>query len=116
VDDAGAGFASLQHIVRLAPDVIKLDISLTQDVGSSAVRRALGGGLVEFVHHTGATLVVEGIEDEADLRTWSELGADAVQGYLVGRPGAPTTDLASPIITALLDSQSGRGRGRRCGR
>ncbi|WP_155859453.1 EAL domain-containing protein [Cellulomonas sp. KRMCY2] len=106
VDDAGAGFASLQHIVQLSPDVIKLDISLTQNMGLSAVRRALGRALVEFVHHTGAMLVVEGIEDEADLRAWSELDADAVQGYLVGRPGSLPAEPASPIITALLDMQS----------
>lgn len=106
VDDAGAGFASLQHIVHLSPDVIKLDISLTQHVGSSAVRRALGGALVEFVHRTGAMLVVEGIEDDADLMAWTELGADAVQGYLVGRPGPLPAEPASPIITALLDMPS----------
>jgi EAL domain-containing protein (putative c-di-GMP-specific phosphodiesterase class I) len=109
VDDAGAGFASLQHIVRLSPDVIKLDISLTQNMGSSPVRRALGRAFVEFVHRTGAMLVVEGIEDEADLRAWSELDADAVQGYLLGRPDVSTADLASPVITALLDSQGDRG-------
>ena len=105
VDDAGAGFASLQHIVRLSPDVIKLDISLAQNVGPSGARRALGGALVEFVHHTGAMLVVEGIENDADLLAWSELGADAVQGFLVGRPATVPADLASPIITALLDRQ-----------
>jgi len=105
VDDAGAGFASLLHIVRLSPDVIKLDISLTQNVGPSRARRALGSALVEFVHHTGAMLVVEGIESDADLRAWSELGADAVQGFLVGRPATVPADRASPIITALLDRQ-----------
>ncbi|MCL3860687.1 EAL domain-containing protein [Actinotalea sp. K2] len=104
VDDAGAGFSSLQHIVQLSPDIIKLDISLTQDVCSSPVRQALGGALIEFVHRTGAQLVVEGIEEEDDLRQWCELGADAVQGFLVGRPAslpaAPTCSLISDALTA----------------
>src|SRR5690606_17744207 len=48
VDDAGAGVASLQHIVQLAPDSIKLDMSLTQQVGESPLRRALAGTLIDF--------------------------------------------------------------------
>lgn len=98
VDDAGAGFASLHHIVELAPDIIKLDISLTQNVTSSPTRRALGGALIDFVHRTGAMLVVEGIEAESDLGIWVGLGADAVQGYLVGRPGPLPADALSPAV------------------
>ena len=101
VDDAGAGFSSLQHIVQLAPDIIKLDISLAQHVATSPVRRALAGSLIEFAHQSGALLVVEGIEDESDLAIWTALGAHAVQGYLVGRPGplpaAPTHDLITSL-------------------
>src|SRR5690606_16296700 len=52
VDDAGAGFASLRHIVLLAPDVIKLDITLTQDLVANPLRRALGGSLIEFALHS----------------------------------------------------------------
>jgi EAL domain-containing protein (putative c-di-GMP-specific phosphodiesterase class I) len=86
VDDVGAGFASLRHILKLAPDVIKLDISLTQGLRSDPVRRALAECLVGFASSTGIRLVAEGIEDRADLAAWCELGADAVQGYLLGRP------------------------------
>ncbi|MGV8979447.1 MAG: EAL domain-containing protein [Cellulomonas sp.] len=101
VDDAGAGIASLQHIVQLAPEIIKLDISLTQHAGSSPFRRAMAGALIEFAHRSGATLVVEGIEDTADLTLWSALGADAVQGYLVGYPAALPAMPSSPLIVAM---------------
>ena len=101
VDDAGAGIASLQHIVQLAPEIIKLDISLTQHAGSSPFRRAMAGALIEFAHHSGARLVVEGIEDAADLALWSALGADAVQGYLVGYPAALPAPASSPLIVAM---------------
>ncbi len=87
VDDAGAGISSLRHIVQLAPEIIKLDISLTQGVGTSPLRRALAGALIEFAQRTDAQLIVEGIEEVGDLSIWTALGADAVQGYLVGRPG-----------------------------
>jgi EAL domain-containing protein (putative c-di-GMP-specific phosphodiesterase class I) len=101
VDDAGAGIASLQHIVQLAPEIIKLDISLTQHAGSSPFRRAMAGALIEFAHRSGAKLVVEGIEDAADLTLWSALGADAVQGYLVGYPAALPAQASSPLIVAM---------------
>jgi EAL domain-containing protein (putative c-di-GMP-specific phosphodiesterase class I) len=32
VDDAGAAFAGLSHVLKLAPDIIKLDITLTRDI------------------------------------------------------------------------------------
>ncbi len=80
VDDAGAGVASLRHIVQLAPHVIKLDISLTQGVATSPLRRALAGSLIEFAQQTGAQLLVEGIEDAEDLAIWTALGAHAGPG------------------------------------
>lgn len=88
VDDAGAGFASLRHIVRLQPDYIKLDPSLTQDLGDDPVRRPLADCLVLFAQRTSSAIVVEGIETAADLATWKSLGAHAAQGYLLGRPAS----------------------------
>lgn len=101
VDDAGAGFASLRHIVLLAPDVIKLDITLTQDLVANPLRRALGGSLIEFALHSDAVLVVEGIEEREDLNVWSLLGAHACQGYLLGRPGPLPFPMVSPEISAI---------------
>ncbi len=88
VDDAGAGVASLRHIVQLAPHVIKLDISLTQGVATSPLRRALAGSLIEFAQQTGAQLLVEGIEDAEDLAIWTASARTPAQGYLIGRPSA----------------------------
>lgn len=101
VDDAGSGFASLRHVVQLSPETIKLDMSLTQDLAGSPLRRALAGALVEFAQATGAQLVVEGIEDLADLRSWTGLGAQAAQGYLLGRPGDLPCPSSSAVITGL---------------
>lgn len=103
VDDTGAGFASLRHILRLSPEIIKLDISLTQGVRRDPVQRTLAQCLVRFASRTGSELFAEGIEDPADLAEWRELGADAAQGYLLGRPGAlPYADV-SPVIVAALE-------------
>jgi EAL domain-containing protein (putative c-di-GMP-specific phosphodiesterase class I) len=86
VDDAGAGFASLRHTLQLTPDLLKLDVSLTQGVDTDERRRALAAGMVGFAAELEATVVAEGIEQEAELETLRALGVAWGQGYLLGRP------------------------------
>jgi EAL domain-containing protein (putative c-di-GMP-specific phosphodiesterase class I) len=87
VDDAGAGFASLSHILQLRPDVIKLDITLVRDIDADPVRQALARSLVTFAHDIGALLVAEGIETCAEHRKLRDLGVGFGQGYFMARPG-----------------------------
>ncbi|WP_231956941.1 MULTISPECIES: EAL domain-containing protein [unclassified Actinoplanes] len=88
VDDAGAGYASLQHILRLRPDLIKLDISLVRDIDTDPVKTALGRCLNDFATGIGARLIAEGIETAAELARLRELGVAYGQGYHLARPGA----------------------------
>lgn len=88
VDDAGAGYASLRHILHLTPDIIKLDISLTRDIDSDHVRRALAAALIRFAEEIGSVIIAEGVETEAELRILRQLGVKKVQGFLTGRPMA----------------------------
>jgi EAL domain-containing protein (putative c-di-GMP-specific phosphodiesterase class I) len=87
VDDAGAGYASLRHVVRLAPDVIKLDMSLVSGVDEDPARRELASALTSFAHRTGAVVVAEGVERQAEHDVLHEVGVDLGQGYLYARPG-----------------------------
>ena len=86
VDDAGAGFATLRHILEVRPAYVKLDLGLVQGVSSDLTRRALVAGFVHFARDAKFTLVAEGIEDAADLRMLKKLGVSLGQGYLLGRP------------------------------
>jgi EAL domain-containing protein (putative c-di-GMP-specific phosphodiesterase class I)/CheY-like chemotaxis protein len=88
VDDAGSGFASLQHILRLAPDFIKLDMALTRDVDSDLARRALAAALISFASQIGAEIIAEGVETGPELDTLRELGVGFGQGFHLGRPAA----------------------------
>lgn len=88
VDDAGAGFASLQHILKLQPDLIKLDITITRGIDADPIRRALTASLVMFGDEVGARLVAEGIETEAEQTTLCSLGVHLGQGYRLGRPAS----------------------------
>jgi EAL domain-containing protein (putative c-di-GMP-specific phosphodiesterase class I) len=101
VDDAGAGVSSVRHIVQLCPDVIKLDASLAQGVATNRILSAMGQSVRDFARRSGAKLVVEGIEDVPDLQAWAALGADAVQGYVVGRPGPLPPADPHPLLVRL---------------
>lgn len=93
IDDVGAGFSSLRHIVLTRPDVIKLDRSIVDGVSADEVLTTLVRSLVAFAKGAGATVVAEGIETEADAAWLRDLGVDKGQGWHFGRPG-PVEDLA----------------------
>ena len=86
IDDAGAGYSSFQHIIRLNPDIIKLDMSLTRAVDMDLGRQALASALSFFARSTGSEIVAEGIESESEFATLRTLGVTKGQGYLLGRP------------------------------
>ena len=87
IDDAGAGFASLRHILRLEPEFIKLDRTLIDGIEADRSRQALAAGLISFAEKIDATIVAEGIERLAEVEKLSELGVRYGQGYFFARPG-----------------------------
>ncbi|WP_232796983.1 sensor domain-containing phosphodiesterase [Blastococcus atacamensis] len=92
IDDVGAGFSSLRHIVMAAPDVIKLDRSIISGVDSDPVLAKLAQSLVEFAHSFGACVIAEGVETPDEYALLRSLGVDGGQGWLFGPP-APATAL-----------------------
>ncbi len=86
IDDTGAGFASLRHVLLLQPDIIKLDGSLIRDIDRDFSRQAAVSALVNFADETGSHLVAEAIETAEELQTVSQLGVTLAQGYYLGRP------------------------------
>lgn len=86
VDDAGSGYSSLQHILQLQPDVIKLDISLTSNIDQDRSRRALAAALIAFAGATDCKIVAEGVETATELQVLKGLGVHMGQGYFLGRP------------------------------
>lgn len=86
IDDAGAGFASLRHILRLAPEFVKLDRTLIEGIESDRSHRALAAGLITFAEKIDATIIAEGIERSAQLEALRDLGVTYGQGFLLARP------------------------------
>ena len=86
VDDAGAGYASLRHILELAPNYVKLDIGLVRGIDKDPARQALIAGMTYFAVKRKVRLVAEGIETTAELKMLRELAIPYGQGYVLGRP------------------------------
>jgi EAL domain-containing protein (putative c-di-GMP-specific phosphodiesterase class I) len=89
VDDVGAGYSGLRHILDIGPDILKLDMSLTRDVDHDAARRALIAAMVDFADGIGCRIVAEGIEREGELAVLRDLGVGAGQGWHFSRGLAP---------------------------
>jgi EAL domain-containing protein (putative c-di-GMP-specific phosphodiesterase class I) len=86
-DDVGAGFASLRHVLRLQPEIIKLDITLTRGIDGDPARRALAAALARFAADLGASLTAEGIERPQELDALREAGVRFGQGFHLAPPG-----------------------------
>ncbi len=97
IDDAGAGFASMRHILQVGPDVIKLDISLIQRIEDDPARHALVRSLIEFAHEIGATVVAEGIETPQQLEALRSLGVSHGQGSLLGSPAVALPEIVGRL-------------------
>jgi EAL domain-containing protein (putative c-di-GMP-specific phosphodiesterase class I) len=108
IDDVGAGFSSLRHIVLTAPDVIKLDRSIVDGVHADPVLTTLVGSLVQFGHGCNASVVAEGIETEEDAAALRGLGVDHGQGWHFGRPG-PAEGLAEVLSPAVPAQRADSG-------
>jgi EAL domain-containing protein (putative c-di-GMP-specific phosphodiesterase class I)/CheY-like chemotaxis protein len=108
VDDAGAGYSGLRHILRLRPDLLKMDIELIRGINDDPARRALASALMLFAEEIGALVVAEGIETREELGTLQALGVRFGQGYHLARPGP--LPLASAAIAAVVrESEPGAG-------
>lgn len=78
----------MRHVLRLEPNPIKLDASLTHGIDSHERQQNLASALVTFAEGTSASIVAEGIETQAELETLRTLCIPYGQAYLLGRLGA----------------------------
>lgn len=87
IDDVGAGYANFRHILKLRPDIIKLDGALIKNLDSEVDCRLLVAAFVQFAKGFGCRVIAEGLETQAERVALQELGIRFAQGYLLGRPG-----------------------------
>jgi EAL domain-containing protein (putative c-di-GMP-specific phosphodiesterase class I) len=92
IDDACDGYSSMRHILRLSPELVKMDRTIVAGIDEDANLKALCSAMVGFASQIGAGLIAEGIETDAELVTITGLGVNAGQGYLLGRPSVLAAD------------------------
>jgi EAL domain-containing protein (putative c-di-GMP-specific phosphodiesterase class I) len=86
VDDLGAGYSSLSVLAAIKPEFMKVDMSIVRGIHRDDHKRHLMELLAQFARATGATLIAEGVETEAEAATIVACGAHWMQGFLFGRP------------------------------
>jgi diguanylate cyclase (GGDEF)-like protein len=95
VDDAGAGYAGLQQLIRVKPEIVKADRSLVTGLDHDPSKLAMIDALSRFAISTGAAVCAEGIEHAAELRELAHLDITYGQGFVLARPGAPWPEIAA---------------------
>jgi EAL domain-containing protein (putative c-di-GMP-specific phosphodiesterase class I) len=104
VDDYGTGYSSLEYLLDLPIDEIKLDRTFSSRVSSDSRSVAIVRSTVDLTHALGLRMVAEGVEDESTLRVLTELGCDLVQGWHLAHP-MPAAAFESFVGAGVLDSR-----------
>ncbi len=105
VDDAGAGYAGLRHLLALRPSMIKIDRALIQDVDRDEAKRALIGMLGAFASRVDAWILAEGVERVEELDALVSLGVPLVQGYYLARPAPPWAGIDLDVAHRLASAR-----------
>jgi EAL domain-containing protein (putative c-di-GMP-specific phosphodiesterase class I) len=99
VDDTGAGYAGLQRMLAIRPDIIKLDKALVTRLHQDPAKIALAEALVRFARRTGAQICAEGIESAEELLTLADLDVMFGQGHLLGMPAQGWSEVPDQAAT-----------------
>lgn len=101
VDDVGSGFASLDTVVEIRPDIVKIDRQLVRELHRDDLKYNIMQAIVSFCKKSNVMTVAEGVEEEEEFEAVNELGVDAIQGYLLARP---TPDISTDIFSKKFGS------------
>lgn len=86
LDDVGRGYNSLARVTTLEPDVLKIDMSIVNGMGSNPTKQAIAEAVTMLGRRMGAMIVAEGVEERGDWEAGKSLGIDWYQGFYWARP------------------------------
>jgi EAL domain-containing protein (putative c-di-GMP-specific phosphodiesterase class I) len=112
VDDAGAGYASLSHIVALRPQFVKLDRGLVADVDRDEAKVAVIEAFGSFANRIDAWIVAEGVERRGELDVLVQLGVPMAQGFGLARPAAAMGGIDPGVAERIRDRRGALDAGR----
>jgi EAL domain-containing protein (putative c-di-GMP-specific phosphodiesterase class I) len=101
LDDLGSGYSSLNLMVALRPDFVKLDMEVAREIATNSLRRALVQALVSTAHDYGIQVIAEGVETIENARILAGMGIRLLQGYLFGQPAPSLGTLDPEVLHAI---------------
>lgn len=104
IDDFGAGYAGLDLLASLTPDIVKIDMKLLRDVHLSNARQVIIAGIACIARELGITVLAEGVESAAEVRVLRAAGIKLFQGYHFARPAVA----ALPQVVFETPQEQGR--------
>jgi diguanylate cyclase (GGDEF)-like protein len=104
LDDYGAGWSSLQHLLTFPGQELKLDRTLASRVASGETELAIVRSVTGLAHVLGLTVTAEGVESAREWELLEASGCDRVQGYYCGRP------VSSQDLQSLLEERRSHKR------
>lgn len=112
IDDFGTGYSSLAYLSRLPVDIVKIDKSFIQNIGTEINVSSITRAIIDLAHGLGLDVVAEGVEDELTRDLLTRMGCDTIQGYLVSRPlPGPRLDRWLTVRTATQPGERADGAG-----
>ncbi|EDX86573.1 PAS fold family [Synechococcus sp. PCC 7335] len=93
IDDFGIGYSSLSRLQQLPIDLLKIDRSFVQHIGSRGENTEIVRTIVDLANNLGLDIVAEGIETETQLAGLRSLGCYNIQGFYFAKPMTPTAAL-----------------------
>lgn len=106
LDDFGAGYSTESSLLTIAPNFVKIDMSIVQGVDVDPNRQKLVSNILSYTHPRNMKVIAEGVETEDELRILMEMGVDLVQGFYFAKPSFHATDLTPSQKAHLADIRS----------
>jgi diguanylate cyclase (GGDEF)-like protein/PAS domain S-box-containing protein len=100
IDDFGTGYSSLNYLHRFPLDVLKIDKSFVDGLGSGGEGTEIVAAVINLAHTLGLQVVAEGVERQAQLDRLGALGCDFAQGFLISRP-VPSHEVRDKLAVSL---------------
>ena len=110
LDDYGSGYSNENSLLELAPQFVKVDITIIRGIDTSPDKQQILRNVVAYAHPRSMKIVAEGVETAAELRTVIELGADLLQGYFLARPAIVPEDIAPEAAAVIQELPPARKR------